>query len=113
TQNLPLFVDRLGFALLAGLLVWRTGRLESGIGAHGINPVFAVPCAGLAPSVATIRGLTAIPWVDAAFDVGGFAIFAVLAYVLSRLMKLRTQVDLGAGDALMKARGLGAKRGLQ
>lgn len=113
TQNLPLFVDRLGFALLAGLLVWRTGGLEAGIAAHVINNVFAYLYAGLTTSVATIRGLTAITWVDAAFDVGGFAIFAVLAYVLSRLMKLRTQVDLGAGDALMKARGLGAKRGLQ
>ena len=41
TQNLPLFIDRLGFALLAGLLAWRTGGLEAGIAAHVINNVFA------------------------------------------------------------------------
>jgi uncharacterized protein len=94
TQNLPLFVDRLGFALLAGLLVWRTGGLEAAIAAHVINNVFAYVYAGLTTSVATIKGLQGISWVDAAFDVGGFALFAVLAYVLSRLMKLRTHVDL-------------------
>jgi len=94
TQNLPLFVDRLGFALLAGLLVWRTGGLEAGIAAHVINNVFAYIYAGLTTSVATIKLLKGITWVDAAFDVGGFALFAVLAYVLSRLMKLRSRVRL-------------------
>ena len=89
-------LDRLGFALLAGLLVWRTGGLEAGIAAHAINNVFAYVYAGLTTSVATIKGLQGISWVDAGFDVGGFALFAVLAYVLSRLMKLRTHVDLGA-----------------
>ena len=34
TQNLPLFLDRLGFGLLAAVLVWRTGGLEAGIAAH-------------------------------------------------------------------------------
>jgi membrane protease YdiL (CAAX protease family) len=94
SQNLPLFIDRLAFGLLAGLLVWRTGGLEAGIAAHVINNVFAYLIAGLTTSVATLKALKEIGWVDAAFDVGGFALFAVLAYVLSRLMKLRTHVDL-------------------
>jgi uncharacterized protein len=95
TQNLPLFADRLAFALLAGLLVWRTGGLEAAIAAHVINNVFAYLYAGLTTSVAAIRGLKELSWVNAAFDVGGFALFAVLAYLLSRLMKLRTRVSLG------------------
>jgi membrane protease YdiL (CAAX protease family) len=94
SQNLPLFIDRLAFALLAGLLVWRTGGLEAGIAAHVINNVFAYVFAGLTTSVAAIKGITGISWANAAFEVGGFAIFAVLAYVLSRLMKLRTRVAL-------------------
>jgi membrane protease YdiL (CAAX protease family) len=94
TQNLPLFVDRLAFGLLAGLLVWRTGGLEAGISAHVINNVFAYLIAGLTTSVAALKAIKGIGWVDAAFDVGGFALFAVLAYGLSRLMKLRTQVTL-------------------
>jgi uncharacterized protein len=94
TQNLPLFIDRLAFGLLAGLLVWRTGGLEAGIAAHVINNVFAYLIAGLTTSVAALKAVEGIGWVDAAFDVGGFAIFAVLAYALSRLMKLRTHVAL-------------------
>ena len=103
TQNLPLFVDRLAFALLAGLLLWRTGGLEAGIAAHVINNVFAYVIAGLTTSVAALKAIQGIGWVDAAFDVGGFALFAVLAYVLSRLMKLRTHVDL-APSGLVKVR---------
>jgi membrane protease YdiL (CAAX protease family) len=113
TQNLPLFIDRLGFALLAGLLAWRTGGLEAGIAAHVINNVFAYVIAGLTTSIAALKAIKGISWFDAAFDVGGFAIFAVLAYGLSRLMKLRTRVDLAKSDSLVKVHGLGPKPGLQ
>ena len=41
-QNPALFLDRLGFGLLAGFLVWRTGGLEAGIGAHVINNICRV-----------------------------------------------------------------------
>ena len=112
TQNLPLFVDRLAFALLAGLLAWRTGGLEAGIAAHVINNVFAYVIAGLTTSVAALKAIQGIGWVDAAFDIGGFALFAVLAYGLSRLLKLRTRVDLEI-DSLVKVRGLGPNPGLQ
>ncbi|HEX8509471.1 MAG TPA: type II CAAX endopeptidase family protein [Propionibacteriaceae bacterium] len=94
TQNLPLFLDRLAFGLLAAVLVWRTGGLEAGIAAHIVNNVFAYVLAGLTTSVATVRGVQAIGWLDAAFDVGGFALFALLAYLVSRLLRLRTRVDL-------------------
>ena len=94
TQNLPLFVDRLAFGLLAALLVWRTGGLEAAIGAHVINNVFAYLVAGLTTSVAALKAIDGIGWIEAAFNVGGFALFAVLAYGLSRLMKLRTHVQL-------------------
>jgi membrane protease YdiL (CAAX protease family) len=96
TQNVPLFVDRLAFGLLAGLLVWRTGGLEAGIAAHVINNVFAYLIAGLTSTIAALKAIKGIGWVDAAFDVGGFALFAALAYGLSRLMKLRTHVALSA-----------------
>ena len=98
TQNVPLFVDRLAFGLLAGLLVWRTGGLEAGIAAHVINNVFAYLIAGLTTSVAALKAIKGIGWVDTALDVGGFAVFAVLAYALSRVMKLRTQVALSRAD---------------
>ena len=95
TQNLPLFLDRLGFGLLAAVLVWRTGGLEAGIAAHVINNVFAYVLAGLTTSIAEIRAISEIGWVDAAFDVGGFALFAVLAYLVARRLRLPTRVQLG------------------
>lgn len=87
-QNPPLFLDRLAFGILAAILVMRTGGLEASIGAHVINNVYAFGFAGLTSSMAAARGLTSIGWVDAAFDVGGFALFAVLAYLAARVMKL-------------------------
>ena len=94
TQNLPLFVDRLAFGLLAAVLVWRTGGIEAGIAAHVVNNVFAYGIAGVTTGIATLRAVQGISWVDALFDVGGFAVFAVLAYLAFRALRLRHRVDL-------------------
>jgi membrane protease YdiL (CAAX protease family) len=94
TQNLPLFLDRLGFGLLAAVLVWRTGGLEAGIAAHVVNNVFAYGLAGLTSSIASVKAIQGIGWVDATFDVAAFAIFAVAALLLAKRMRLSTKVDL-------------------
>ena len=91
-QNPPLFVDRLAFGLLAGWLVWRTGGLEAGIAAHVVNNVFAYAVAGFTTSIAELKAIREISWVDAGFDVGGFALFALLAYALFRMLKLSNRV---------------------
>ena len=91
-QNPPLFVDRLAFGLLAGWLVWRTGGLEAGIAAHVVNNVFAYGVAGFTTSIAQLKAIREISWVDAGFDVGGFALFALLAYALFRILKLSNRV---------------------
>jgi len=95
TQNLPLFIDRLAFGLLAAVLVWRTGGIEAGIAAHVVNNVFAYGIAGVTTGIATLKAVRGIGWVDAAFDVGGFAVFAVLAYLAFRALRLRHRVELG------------------
>lgn len=96
TQNLPLFVDRLAFGLLAALLVWRTGGLEAGIAAHVVNNIFAFVIAGLTSSIATLKTVQSLGWADAGLDIGSFALFAVLAYLTFRALRLRHTVDLGA-----------------
>jgi membrane protease YdiL (CAAX protease family) len=113
TQNLPLFIDRLGFALLAGLLVWRTGGLEAGIAAHVINNVFAYVIAGLTSSIAALKAVKGIGWDHVAFNIAGFVLFAALAYGLSRLMKLQTHVDLARTTQREGELGLGPKLDLQ
>ena len=106
-QNPALFAARLAFGLLAGVLVWRTGGLEAGIAAHIVNNVCAYGIAGFTTSIASLKAIREITWADAAFDVGGFALFAVLAYVLFRVLRLRSRVEL----APMSLAGLGRRRG--
>ena len=96
-QNPALFLNRLGFGLLAGVLVWRTGGLEAGIGAHVINNICAYVIAGLTSSIATVRGISSICWLDSGIQLGGFAIFAVFALLIARRMRLRDRVDLSLG----------------
>jgi membrane protease YdiL (CAAX protease family) len=102
TQNLPLFVDRLAFGLLAAVLVWRTGGLEAGIAAHIVNNVFAYLFAGVTTGIATLKAVRGIGWSDALFDVGGFAVFAVLAYLAFRALRLQRTVDLEAGARVVR-----------
>jgi membrane protease YdiL (CAAX protease family) len=96
-QNPALFLNRLGFGLLAGVLVWRTGGLEAGIGAHVVNNVCAYVIAGLTSSIATVRGISSISWLDSGIQLGGFAVFALLALLIARQLKLRSRVDLSLG----------------
>ena len=97
-QNPALFTARLAFGLLAGILVWRTGGLEAPIAAHIVNNVCAYGIAGFTTSIAELKAVREITWGDAAFDVGGFALFALLAYLLFRLLRLPNRVALAPTD---------------
>jgi membrane protease YdiL (CAAX protease family) len=90
TQNLPLFLDRFCFGLLAGFLVARTGGIEAAVAAHVANNVFAFVWAGLKTSIATVKATQVIGWLDLATDLLGFALFSVAAIWLARRMRLAT-----------------------
>ncbi len=83
-----------GFALglIAGFLVWRTGGLEAAIAAHVVSNVLTYVLAGVTTSVATVGAVEEISWVDAAIDVAGFAVIAVVAVLVARRMSLRSRV---------------------
>lgn len=87
-QNLPLFLSRLCFGLLAGWLVVSTGGLEAGIAAHVINNLFAFSLAALTASVAQARAISHIGWAMAFGDVITFAVFAAGAWLAARWMKV-------------------------
>lgn len=95
-QNPALFATRFAFGLLAGVLVWLTGGLEAGVAAHIVNNVCAYAIAGLTSSIAALAKIRETTWLDAAFDVGGFALCALGAYGLFRLLHLRNRVQLDA-----------------
>lgn len=95
TQNLWLFVDRFAFGLLAGLLVVITGGLEAGIAAHAVNNVFAFGYAVFQGGAAHARGITAMGWVDAAWDVAGFATVAAAAWWIGSMLKVARRTPVG------------------
>lgn len=91
SQNLPLFVNRLAFGLLAATLVLATGGLEAGIAAHVVNNVGAYTLAAFTTSIADLRAVRSLSWADALPDVAGFAVFALLAVLLARRLRIHTK----------------------
>lgn len=89
-QNPALFTNRLAFGLAAGWLVWRTGGLEAAIAAHVVNNLFAFGYGIFTGGLAATKGVTAIGWDRAVFDVLGFVLFAVAAWLVGRRLRLAT-----------------------
>jgi uncharacterized protein len=96
SQNLALFVNRLAFGLLAGVVVWRVGGLEAGIAAHVANNLVAFVWAGLTTSIAALRAIQSLTWAQSAIQILAFVLCAGLALAVARIMRLRTRVDLSA-----------------
>ncbi|HEX2174716.1 MAG TPA: CPBP family glutamic-type intramembrane protease [Nocardioidaceae bacterium] len=84
SQNLPLFVDRFAFGLVAGGLVLFTGGLEAGIAMHIVNNVVVLGLAAATGALPQTLGTTAASWSLVAFDLGQFALFAVAVVLLAR-----------------------------
>jgi conserved protein yyaK len=89
-QNIALFVHRLGFGLIAGILVWATGGLEAAIAVHAANNVFAFGYALFTGGVAALKATSEISWEAACSDLAGFAVFGVAAWWIGRRMHVAT-----------------------
>lgn len=98
-QNVPLFVDRFAFGLLAGLLVVLTGGLEAAIALHVANNLVAFIWALFFTSVADARTTTAVTWSACLRDVAVFVLMALLAWGTARLLKLETHTPAAVDDA--------------
>lgn len=90
-QNPALFLHRFAFGLVAGALVVVTGGLEAGIAAHVVNNLAAYGYAIFTTSVAELKSVSSISWIEAAWNVGGFALFGVVAWWLGRAMRVATR----------------------
>lgn len=95
TQNPALFIHRFAFGLLSGWLVLRTGGLEAGIAAHVVNNLFAFGYALFTGGVAATKAVSEITWGKAAFDIAGFALFALVAIWWGRRFNLATTTPEG------------------
>lgn len=90
TQNLPLFLYRFAFGVLAGVLVVKTGGLEAGIAAHIVNNVVAYTYAVLSGTVVATHSITEIGWPELVWSLVGFAGFAAAAIWIARRMRVAT-----------------------
>ncbi len=88
TQNLPLFLDRLGFGLLAGALVIFTGGIEAAIAIHAVNNVLSFGLATMMGGVAEIRAIQEITWIVAGRDVLVFACAAAICWWLGSKLQV-------------------------
>ena len=84
STNIALVVDRFAFGVLAGWLVVRTGGLEAAIGAHIANNVSAFFLAAMTTSMAQVKAVTEVTWAAAGWDIGRFAFFTLLIWLLAR-----------------------------
>jgi membrane protease YdiL (CAAX protease family) len=91
-QNMPLFLDRLAFGLIACWLVVRTGGLEAAIAMHVMNNIVVFLISAAYDEVSDTLQVSSIPWVAVAIDVAQMAVFALLAdrYVRRRGLATRS-----------------------
>ncbi|MET9316440.1 type II CAAX endopeptidase family protein [Kribbella sp. NPDC003505] len=93
-ESPALFVDRLAFGLIAGLLAVRTGGLEAGIASHAANNVVTFVFAAFTDTVGASLGVKDAPWPLVTIDVLKFAAFGAIALWMSGRMKLETRSEL-------------------
>jgi uncharacterized protein len=93
-QNLPLFVDRFAFGLVAGALVLYTGGIEAGISLHIVNNVVVLALAAVTGTLSQALGTTQASWSLVVFDVAQFVLYGVLVVWMCRRhpVQARTRV---------------------
>ena len=89
TQNLPLFLDRFAFGLMAGGVVILVGGLEAGIALHILNNLLAF---GLAIAFGDLQGtltVSGVSWWQLPVTVVQNGVYLVLVLLMARRMGLR------------------------
>lgn len=79
TQNVPLFLDRFAFGLIACWLVVRTGGLEAAIALHVMNNIVIFLLTAAVDDIGDTLGMSEIPWPTVVVDVLQMVVFAWLA----------------------------------
>ncbi|MFZ2504577.1 MAG: CPBP family intramembrane glutamic endopeptidase [Nocardioides sp.] len=93
SQDLPIFLDRFAFGLVAGVLVVRTGGLEAGIAMHVINNWVALGLAVIFGDMATVLTPTGGNWATIVVTLVQSLLYLVLALGLARWMDVRHRVS--------------------
>ncbi len=92
-QDPPIFVDRLAFGIVAGLLVVLTGGLEAGIAMHVLNNFLAFGVALAFGEMATVLNPTAASWWNLPVTLTQSLSFLALTLLVARATGLRTRSE--------------------
>lgn len=103
SQTAPIFIDRLAFGLLAGILVIATGGLEAAIAMHILNNVFAFGLALAYGDMASTLNPSSPSWWQLPVTLTQTLVYLVLALGLARVMRVSTTAEL---PVLAASRGL-------
>lgn len=97
TQNEGLagFLHPFAFGLLAGWLTLRTGGLEAAIAAHVVNNLIAFGYATLSGTMFATRHPGVVSWSELAWNLVGYALFALVAVWVADRMKLARTTPRG------------------
>jgi len=92
-QDLPIFVDRLAFGLVAGTLVILTGGLEAGIAMHVLNNWLAFGIALLFGDMTSALNPSGGTWWSIPVTLTQSLVFLGLTVLVARAMGVRTTLD--------------------
>lgn len=92
-QELPIFVDRLAFGLVAGVLVILTGGLEAGIAMHVLNNLLAYGVALAFGDMSAALNPSGSTWWSLPVTLTQAITYTALAVWVSRRMGVRTRTS--------------------
>lgn len=87
-QNVPLFLDRFTFGLIAGYLVHATGGLEAGIALHIWNNLFAFGFAIAFGVISESVGTTEVSWWNIILTLTQNGVYLVLVLLIAKSMRI-------------------------
>jgi membrane protease YdiL (CAAX protease family) len=96
-QNVPLFLDRFVFGLMAGFIVWRTGGLEAGIAMHVWNNIVAFGFALAFTDIDSALKVSEVSWWQIPLTLTQNGVYLVLVLLVARKMGIRNHTDPPTG----------------
>jgi uncharacterized protein len=91
SQNLPLFLDRFAFGLIAGWLVTRTGGLEAGIALHVLNNFLAFGLALAFGDLTSTLRVSSVSWWNIALTLTQSGVYTLLVVLVARKLGLQNR----------------------